>query len=496
MNKLQLLSKPAWKHFLGIEGLHDLPLPALLAADQLWEHIRASGTTTPAPSDYASWAHASAESDPIFWLEHLRTAVTTLIPSEVAKVIDAKRLLVSTSAPPPPSGSEHSADMGAWDPCKYDGNARVRKVSLHPWDLPITWQEALRRAAQGLPGARAAAPARDILKRMRDKLCQCAWSAREAGLTVGLSKEIVDQYLTDLEARLRLRLHGIRWATMRATVEELHRFARYSGLVSEKDTNYLGKRLSRYTLYEQGQDALKFSALLEMGNTTLGMLDKADALLVQAADETIVWRRHLLRNAGAILGLYSIVPLRNADANLILGDTLIWDAGTWVIDTEIQKTAHHNPERLVVPLEPDYAKYIDAVVQGDYAARHLPDLRARALKSGSPLFVRDNGKYTSPTYIPRLFKTYAGTSFTTTRTMLHTDQATSRGEVGTRDTMVIAQQRGPKTAKKYQAKNVRQVAVRRVQAAAADRRAKLVTTDLMKQIRALSTEEGIHNEDF
>lgn len=495
MNKLQLLSKPVWKHFLGIEGIHDLTLPALLAADQLWEHIRASGTTTPAPSDYASWAQASAESDPISWLEHLRTAVVTLVPSEVAKVSEAKQLLAPIFAPPPPLESNCSEEMGAWDPCEYDGNARVRKVSIYPWDLPVDWQEALRRAAQGLPGARTAAPARDILKRMREKLCQCAWSAREAGLAMALSKESVDHYLTELETRLRLRAHGIRWATMRATVEELHRFARYSGLVSEENTNYLGKRLSRYTLYEQGQDALKFSALLETGNTTLGLLDKADTLLIQAVKETIAGRRHRLRNAGAILGLYSIVPLRNADAALIFGETLFWEAGTWVIDTEIQKTSQHNPERLVVPLEPEFAKYIDAVVQGDYAARHLPDLRARAMKSGGALFVRNKGKHTSPTYIPMLFKAYAGTSFTTTRTMLHTDQATSRGEVGTRDTMCIAQQRGPETAKKYQSKNVRQVAARRVQAAAADRRANLVTTDLMEQIRALSTED-ISNEDF
>lgn len=495
MNKLQLLSKPAWKHFLGIEGIHELPLPALLAADQLWEHIRASGTTTPAPSDYASWAQASAESDPVSWLEHLHTAVITLVPSEIAKVIDAQRLLATASAPPPLSESDRSEEMGAWDPCEYDGNARVRKVSVYPWDLPTDWQETLRRAAEGLPGARAAAPARDILKRMRDKLCQCAWSAREAGLTVALSKEVVDQYLTDLEARLRLRAHGIRWATMRATVEELHRFARYGGLVSDEDTNYLSKRLSRYTLYEQGQDALKFSALLETGNTTLGLLDKADALLIKAAEESVAGRRHRLRNAGAILGLYSIVPLRNADADLAFGHTLFWDAGTWVIDTEIQKTSQHNPEHLVVPLEPEFAKYIDAVVQGDYAARHLPDLRARAMKSGGPLFVRDKGKYTGPRYIPMLFKAYAGTSFTTTRTMLHTDQATSRGEVGTRDAMAAAHQTSPETAKKYQAKNVRRVAVRRVQSAAADRRAKLVTTDLMEHIRALST-EGLSNEDF
>jgi hypothetical protein len=331
---------------------------------------------------------------------------------------------------------------------------------------------------------------------MCEKLCQLAWSAREAGFEPAMSENVVHQYLADLEARLRQRPHGIRWATMRATAEELHRFARYSGLASDEDTTYLSKRLTRYSLYEKGQDALKFQALLETGNTTLRLLDKADALLQRAASETRTARRHLLRNAGAILGLYSIVPLRNADANLILGDTLVWEAGTWVIDTAITKTRTRNTGRLVVALEPEFARYVDAVVQGDHNARHLPELRTLAVQRGGPLIVRDGGKYTSPTYIPRLFKTFAGTSFTTTRTMLHTDQAIHRGETGTRDAMVMAQQTSPETARKYQAKRVRQVAVQRVQAAASDRRAALMSDDLMHKIRVLTEQQESNDADL
>lgn len=491
MNRHRILDKPAWQHFLHIEGLHFLPLPALIAADQVWEQAGLSQAVQPAPSDYAMWAQISAANDPAAWLECVAEAFAVILPAETANVSAATRLLPAPSPAPKPASPAAAGTSQSWDPCGFQASARARKLSIHPWELPDAWQVSLRRAAQSFPGKRAAAPARGILQRMREKLCQLAWSARKAGLNPDLSSEVTGQYLTGLEARLRLRAHGIRWATMRATAEELHRFACYSGLVSEEDTRYLSKRLSRYSLYEKGQDALKFQALLETGNTTLSLLDKADTLLRRASAEARADRRHILRNAGAILGLYSIVPLRNADAELILGDTLIWETGTWVIDTGISKTRQRNTGRLIVALEPEFGRYVDAVVQGDHDTRHLPDLRNQAMKAGGPLFVRKSGKYTSPTYIPRLFKTFAGTSFTTTRTMLHTGQAISRGEAGTRDAMVMAHQTSPQTALKYQAKPVRQAAIQRVQNAAAERRAALLPDDLLKQIHALETPQEV-----
>lgn len=247
------------------------------------------------------------------------------------------------------------------------------------------------------------------------------------------------------------------------------------------------KRLSRYEFFERGQDALKFTALLETGNTTLSVLDQADALLAQAARANDPETRHRLRHGGAILGLYSIVPLRNADANLVLGKTLLWESGTWVIDTPIKKTMAHSPGHLVVPLEPEFARYVDAVVLGDCDRLHLPELRERAARSGRPLFIHPDGSWPSPTYIARIFKEWTGNSFTTTRTMLHSDQAISRGEAGTRDAMVMAHQSSPKTAKKYQGKRVRQVAIARVQDASAARRAAMVPPDLLEALLKLNT---------
>lgn len=489
MNAHPIFSKPVWAHFLHIDGVHDLPLSALVAADQMLDEIRQTGTIEPTSSDYAVWAQGAAGADPDAWLEVLGVAAAVILPSETRKIEAARGLLqIAPSAQNPGPQTAHAEFQESWDPCEHLIAPRARKVSVHPWELPEPWQAALRRAAQGLPGEKAAAPARDILLRNREKLCQLAWSAHESGLIPDLTEEVVRQYLEDLETRLRARPHGIRWATMRATVEELYRFARYIGITSEDDRKYLMKRMSRYEFFERGQDALKFTALLETGNTTLGVLDQADDLLKQTFHAETPEARHRLRNAGAILGLYSIVPLRNADAELILGQTLLWESGTWVIDTPIRKTMSHSPDHLVVPLEPEFCRYIDAVVLGDFGRRHLPELRERAARSGQPLIVHPDGSRPSPTYIPRIFKAKTGNSFTTTRTMLHTDQAISRGEVGTRDAMAMAHQSSPETARKYQEKRIRQVAINRIQNAGASRRAALLPPELLAALRKLKTE--------
>lgn len=485
-----IFSKPVWGYFLHIEGVHSLPLPALVAADQMLDAIRRTGTVAPTSSDYALWAEGTAAEDPGGWLDRLGIAAAVILPSETAKITAARALLrPGPPRPGPALRAEFAEPTAPWDPCERPVAPRARKVSVHPWEIPDPWQAALRRAAQGLPGKKTAAPAHDILLRTREKLCQLAWSARQAGRAPDLTEAVVRQYLEDLETRLRARPHGIRWATLRATVEELYRFARYTGITSQDDRRYLMKRLSRYEFFERGQDALKFAALLETGNSTLSVLDQADELLEAAAREKDPDARHRLRNAGAILGLYSIVPLRNADAHLILGETLLWESGTWVIDTPIRKTMARSPEHLVVPLEPEFRRYVDAVVLGDFEPEHLPELRDRAARSGRPLIVHLDGSWPSPTYIPRIFKERTGNSFTTTRTMLHTDQAISRGEVGTRDAMVMAHQTSPKTAQKYQEKRIRQVAINRVQNTAAARRAGLVPPDLLAALRNLSTAE-------
>lgn len=256
--------------------------------------------------------------------------------------------------------------------------------------------------------------------------------------------------------------------------------------MSAEDIQYFRKRLSRYELLERGQDALKFLKLFETGHTTLSILDQADALFIKAAKAQDEALRHRLRNAGVILGLYSIVPLRNADAELIFGETLLWQAHTWIIDTKVSKTSKWNQDHLVVPLEPEFARYIDKVVLGDHPRQLLPELRKDVLSRRRPLIVHSDGSKPEKHHIPRVFKEQTDLSFTTTRTMLHTDQAVCRGEVGTLDAMAMAHQTSPKTPIKYQEKRVRQAAVVRIQDSAADRREELISGSVLDDLKAFT----------
>ncbi len=172
---------------------------------------------------------------------------------------------------------------------------------------------------------------------------------------------------------------------------------------------------------------------------------------------------------------------------MIFGQTLLWESGTWVIDTPIRKTAARSPEHLVVALEPEFARFVDSIVLGDFDPRHAPELREKAVRSGRPLIVHPDGSWPSSFYIPRIFKEQTGNSFTTTRTMLHTDQAISRGETGTRDAMVMAHQTSPDTAQLYQEKRIRQVAITRVQNETAARRTTGLSSELLEALRNLNT---------
>jgi hypothetical protein len=393
-------------------------------------------------------------------------------PDLVAHVAEARRSKPSPNAAVPVRAAVPPDPPPArWDPIAPPSRKppRPREVSDPPSDLPEHWQSDLRRMALGIP-QNGVAPSIEIVKRLREKLCQLAWSARQAGLPVDISAETVDRYLGDLRARGAAGKNGLRWATLRASIEEIHRFARYAGYPQDIKA-LLRRQLALLESRENMQRALKFAALAKTGNTTLGLLDRAEALLQSAACHPDRETRHRLRHAACMLGLYPIAPLRNASADLVLGVTLFWRHDRWVIDTEIRKTHAHNPDPFVFALQPQHGAFIDAVLLGDHHPRLLPHLREEALSRQRQLFVLPDGRPTAKTYIPRVFKAATKNSFTATRTMLHTDLASTHGVAGRDMAMVACHRRSEESARKYEADAVAIAAVAHIQGSAGARRA-------------------------
>jgi hypothetical protein len=208
---------------------------------------------------------------------------------------------------------------------------------------------------------------------------------------------------------------------MRATAEELYRFSRMVGAAQDQQQR-IARLLGECASRERLQMALKHFKILESGHTTDSILDLAESLLATSSSLTCPAKRHRMRNASCILGLYAIAPLRNASAFLVFGKTLFWRNGQWVIETRIQKTAQYNARAFVMPLEPETGRFIDALVLGEASITELPELRRQVLAAERPLFILPDGTAAAPSYIPRIFKAVTGISFTSTRSLLYTDE--------------------------------------------------------------------------
>ncbi|OWY08407.1 hypothetical protein B6V74_14810 [Thioclava sp. F42-5] len=272
-------------------------------------------------------------------------------------------------------------------------------------------------------------PARSMVLRMREKLCQYAWSAGKRELDAELTLSGIDGYLEDLKTRLMLRPQGLRWATMRATVDALLLFSRYSGAPNEI-TRHLSAYCRDYAVRETGQRALKFFALARTGNSTDRVLDMAEALLAGAAAEEHPRKRHQMRNGATILAVFANAPLRNASAQLVFGETLFWEREEWVIRTEIQKTHARRPEVFEFPIHSEVGRFIDALVLGDASPVMLTTLRERLIRERRQLFVLPDGSPAAATYVPRVFQALSGNSFTTLRVMLYSDAIAHHGVAG------------------------------------------------------------------
>ncbi|MFZ3584855.1 hypothetical protein ACOI1H_22280 [Loktanella sp. DJP18] len=490
MNKTQLLSKSHWRHFDHLPELSDQSLICLAAMDAFLDYVAARGLANPGCGDIVQWA--CTEDDALSAVQHLKTALKICVPS----FVDAAQLAIKAIQKDSqrPDNHEHlgltghesavtspsQEDRGSWNPLERPAAhyAKRRKVSIYPDELPPDWKDALVRAALGLPG-NGVVISHEILKRTREKLCQLGWSCRKAGIQIDISRATIEQFQRDVTDRCKIGKNGLRWATIRASVEELHRFARFLGL-DPVLIQFLSERLAILDSRERCQKALKHFELARTGNTTNKILDMADGLLEAMCAVDCPQKRHRMRNRACILGVYPIAPLRNASAYLIFGKNLFWINGEWVIDMMVQKTHATTPYNLVLPLAQDHGKFIDAVLLGDHPSQRLGERRSKAMATRRPLFVLSDGTPVSPTYIPRIFKALTGNSFTTTRTMLHTDEAIEHGDAGTSYAMIASHQTDWDIRTTYQQDRLARTAVNRRQAARRSRRAEFLAgeTDL------------------
>jgi hypothetical protein len=205
MRRLEILAQSHWAPLAHLD-FKELPLASLEAANAFFVWLLETGTTVPTAFDY--FGFAGTKPDPTAILKSLIPAFEIISSDQIELVEDALTHLSRTPNSPPqtatsdpeiptkrrvtgppakPKPSKHR------DPCARpeSGHAKLRRVSIYPWELPETWRLVLYQASHGRPGVAASAPSPSILDRMVQKLCQLAWVAKQSGLPVSLQPETV-----------------------------------------------------------------------------------------------------------------------------------------------------------------------------------------------------------------------------------------------------------------------------------------------------------------
>lgn len=423
--------------------------PSIEVANGFFDFVVAHNLSSPTAGDIRTWLGDSPEPERSLRIDHLQEVFAVCQPSFLGAIREARQAArpkqhanVAGKAPGHRTSGAREDDLRVlrpayeardWDPIAPPTRRppKPRHVSVSPAYLPSDYQSELRRAADGLPGREAGmqVPARSMVLRMREKLCQYAWSAGQRGLEAELTLTGIDEYLADLKQRCLRKSHGLRWASLRASAEALLLFARYSGAAPEV-TQHLKAYYREFDAREAGQRALKFFALTRTGNSTDRILDMAETLLAGVDAEERPRKRHQMRNGAAILAIFANAPVRNASAQLVFGETLLWEQDEWVIKTEVQKTHTRRPDPFEFPLHPEIGRFVDALILGDASPAMLSTLREKVIRERRQLFILPDGSPAAATYVPRVFKALTDNSFTTLRVMLYSDAVAQHGVEG------------------------------------------------------------------
>jgi hypothetical protein len=433
--RFQILAKPAWQAIVGHPAIPGLSLDQLRAMDGFFDHITRFGLTEPDTSDFVAFASLGHRAK---GLEDLRAGLVKFDEGD-------PNLVLIDEAHAQIAAKEQNRGTSGKGRAQYS-----RSVSVAPDDLPADWQAVLAGMNVRREAGDKRAPSPSIQVRMCQKLGQYIMVMRREGLSEELHQEGLTAFYADLSTRSsRHSGEPLRPATLRATWEELERFARYRSTYSAELMAALKQTLETLREEEANEAQLKFGKLHGIGSPPDVVRDALD-MLDTAERAATPGKRHKLRNRAAAFALPAILPLRREWDRIVFGETLFWEGDRYRFrGYKPRKTALLDGRReFPGSIHPMMCRFVDAMLLQDNDPRYLPALRDHAEASQRPLFAHPNGAPVSQNYVTSVWHQVAGTGAQIARTLLH-DYFGARGEEGTRRAMVMCNQHSRETANSY-----------------------------------------------
>jgi hypothetical protein len=440
-DRLHVLSKPAWRGLAGHPDLEGLDVELLRALDSFFDHMATHQISTVDTADFLAWADLSQGTA---GLEALKHGLAALDPDDPSLPALSEALVLAQRK------ASHKPVYGVRP-------SYARSVSVPVSELPASWQAFLEGIRIRRAGGDPSAPATAIQDRMSQKLGQYILSVRTAGLEEDLHLEGLQGFYRDLTSRGSSRTgEPLRPAALRATFEELERFARLRGCYPEALQAALKTTLKALRDQEARTSQLKYGKMHGIGGPP-EIISRAFEALAVAAKAKSPATRHKRRNRAAALGLPAILPLRRDWDRIVFGKTLVWSGDRYRFrNFRPKKTALLDGRRdFPASIHPAMTPFVDALILQDNAPRYLDALREQAERVERPLFVHPDGTPCAKSYVSRVWSEVVGTGATIARSLVH-DFFGAKGEDGVRKALLLCDQYAFETTRHYVGVSVHQ----------------------------------------
>lgn len=428
-----LCDDPLMSPYRDLAGFDEVPLEELRVLSRFLAFVEARGVNVPTEADYLAF---TADTGSSRRLRSLKSALDRLLPgSPAVHVVLAAAIETKTPA----------------RTAKTQGKPREaakRRVDLS--ELPQAWQSLLRNLRLGAVPLHQAIPAASVIDSMEDVLREYAHVQMGAGAPVEITVEGLRRLEASRAAHAAEREatkyadQGNRPATRHTAVMRLRQFGAALGfdaaLLDDLGTheNVLRRQLDTVV-------PLKFGKLDNLPGlkATWGL---AARLLAESAEAKRRQTRLRLLNEAAIIAIWTLLPLRLHDGQLLWSRDVAFDS-RYRVDIETGKEG----EELRGALHRVLTPFLDALVLRGLDPVWLEEMRRRAMEEELPLFRDVDGRMLSRGYPSAVWRRHFSTGAHISRSRVHTELG-QLGPEGVEAALALEAQRDPRSAAFYQGK--------------------------------------------
>lgn len=401
-----ILAQPHMAPYARLPRMGDVGLEDLRVLDRFLAYAEAREITVPTVGDFLGFADGRTSSRR---LRSLKTALDTLLPGNPAVLLTLNEAIRQKSPPKPSRAGSRPRPPAE------------KRVPLG--DLPADWLRVLTEMRSGMGSDLRASPAASVVDSIEEVLREYAKVVLDRGLPLEITIEGVRALEETRTARAgtkkkpRYSHDGDRPATRHTAVMRLRLFGEWLGVdplvlaALRRHENALRRGLNSVNKLKDG----RVERLPSLSDTWC----LAEDLLTRSRTARRRQTGQRLMNEAAAIALWTFLPLRLKDGQLVWGRDIFIVGDRYAVDID----THKEGEPLRGRLHPDLTPFLDALVLQGVDPIHLEVMRARACEGHLPVFRATNGRILSASYPSSVWRGHFGTGAHIARTRVHSEFA-------------------------------------------------------------------------